>query len=96
MKKLLIRINNAITGFRGIITTIVTYVSLYVSSFFNSLTGVNHTALKGAALAAIPITLKLVWTDAWPKIQSWFKKEVDTDSVKSSPSPTQDTTPKGG
>lgn len=77
MKNFLIRINNSITGFRGLITTAVTYISIYVSSFFNNLTGINHTALKGAAIAAIPISLKLIWTDAWPKVQSWFAKEIE-------------------
>ena len=74
MKEWLKNMNTKLSGFRGLIVAGFTYASIYVSSFFENLSGINGAHLKGAAIAAIPISLKLIWTDALPKLKAWWNK----------------------
>jgi len=74
MKEWLKKMNQKLTGYRGLITTIGTYATIYTGSFFDNLTGINVDHLRGAALAAIPISLKLIWTDVVPKVKDWLSK----------------------
>lgn len=74
-KKMLIRLNEALTGFRGIIVILAPIGLAYVDAVSANLTGVTLAQVKSAAAFAIVPTLKLAWTDARPKIQSWFAKD---------------------
>lgn len=86
MKESLRKWNKKLEGFRGIITLIGTYLSIYASSFFDSITGVSPNALKGAAIMAIPVTLKLVWTDVRPRLLKalgeWISGGKGDDNAK--------------
>ena len=62
-------------GFRGLLIVLATYVSMYIASALDSLTGITPDNLKAAAITSIPIALKLIWTDAWPRIMEWLNDE---------------------
>ena len=61
-------INNAMTGFRGLLTILGTWAALFVDTFFAQVSGFSPEALKIAFLATLPITAKLIWTDLRPRI----------------------------
>lgn len=73
LKAVLIKINRKIEGFRGLLAIFGTFVTIYLGSFFDSLTGISRENIKGAAMAAAPLALKLIWTDARPRIMAWMK-----------------------
>lgn len=75
-KIILIRLNEALTGFRGIITILAPIGLAYLDAVSSNLTGVTLAQVKSAAAFAILPTLKLAWTDARPKIQRWFVKDT--------------------
>lgn len=60
-------------GFRGLLTILLTWFCLLVDTFTSQISTLSPAALKGAFLASIPITVKLIWTDAKPKIMEWIK-----------------------
>ena len=66
--------NDKLTGFRGLLTILGTWAMLFADTFFMQLSGLSPEALKAAFLATIPISIKLIWTDAKPMIQEWMKK----------------------
>ena len=47
---------------------------LVADTFFANITGFSPEALKIAFIATLPISAKLVWTDAKPRIMEWMKK----------------------
>lgn len=66
--------NDKIEGFRGILTILGTWAMLFMDTFMLHVSGFSPEALKIAFLATLPITAKLVWTDAKPRIMEWMKK----------------------
>ena len=67
-------LNDILTGFRTIIAILAPIGIAYIDAVSTQLTGVTPREVKIAALASIIPTLKLIWTDARPKIQSWVSK----------------------
>ena len=64
------RLNEFLTGFRGILlNAVIAGVGYFGDSFFAFLTGFSKEAAKGAAIAAGLNMVKLMYTDAWPKIK---------------------------
>ena len=63
-----------LTGFRGLLTILGTWAMLFADTFFMQLSGLSPDALKAAFLATLPISIKLIWTDAKPRLQEWMKK----------------------
>jgi hypothetical protein len=66
--------NDKLDGFRGLLTILGTWVMLVADTFFANITGFSPEALKIAFIATLPISAKLVWTDAKPRIMEWMKK----------------------
>ena len=65
--------NDKLTGFRGLITILGTWAMLFADTFFMQLSGLSPEAVKAAFIATLPISIKLIWTDAKPRIQEWMK-----------------------
>ena len=63
-----------IEGFRGLGVILVTWGLLLGDTFFSQITGATTAELKTALITSIPITLKLIWTDARPRIVAMFAK----------------------
>ena len=55
-------------GFRGLLTLLTTWILLLGDTFMTQVSGVSPGQLKAALIASLPITVKLIWTDARPKI----------------------------
>lgn len=66
--------NDKFTGFRGLLTILGTWAMLFADTFFMQLSGLSQEALKAAFLATLPISIKLIWTDAKPRIKEWMKQ----------------------
>ena len=65
--------NDKLTGFRGLLTILGTWAMLFADTFFMQLSGLSPEAVKAAFIATLPISIKLIWTDAKPRIQEWMK-----------------------
>ena len=59
-------------GFRGIITILGTWALLFVDTFTAQVTSLTPEALKASLIITGPITVKLIWTDARPRIMAWL------------------------
>lgn len=55
-------------GFRGLLTILSTYAAIYIDTITANLSGISLDQLKISAIMSAPITLKLIWTDAKPRI----------------------------
>ena len=66
--------NDKLDGFRGLLTILGTWVMLVAATFFANITGFSPEALKIAFIATLPISAKLIWTDAKPRIMEWVKE----------------------
>jgi len=67
------KVNDKLKGFRGILTILGTWVMLFIDTFFAQVSGFSPEALKIAFLATLPITAKLIWTEAKPRVMEWLK-----------------------
>lgn len=76
------RINDLLKGFRtilaawfgvGVVAT-THYLLLFISSFFAGLGGLGSDAIKGAAVAAVIVTLKQIVTDVIPRLRGTLEK----------------------
>lgn len=66
------KLNQKLSGFRGLLAYWLPFAVAYADTITINLTGLTGDNLKAAAvLAALP-TLKLIWTDARPKILNWI------------------------
>ena len=65
--------HDKLTGFRGLLTILGTWAMLFADTFFMQLSGLSPEAVKAAFIATLPISIKLIWTDAKPRIQEWMK-----------------------
>ena len=65
--------NDKLTGFRGLLTILGTWAMMFADTFFMQLSGLSPEAVKAAFIATLPISIKLIWTDAKPRIQEWMK-----------------------
>lgn len=65
--------NDKLTGFRGLLTILGTWAMLFADTFFMQLSGLSPESVKAAFIATLPISIKLIWTDAKPRIQEWMK-----------------------
>lgn len=61
-------LNDKLTGMRGLLTILSTWVLLFADTFSANITGLSPEALKAAFIASGPITAKLIWTDLRPKL----------------------------
>lgn len=59
-------------GFRGLLTILSTYAAVYIDTITANLSGISWDQLKLSAMMSSPIALKLIWTDARPKILNWI------------------------
>ena len=69
-------VNDKLTGFRGLLTLLGTWAMLFADTFFMQLSGLSPDALKAAFLATLPISIKLIYTDARPSIIRWINKSI--------------------
>ncbi len=67
--------NDKLEGFRGLLTILGTWAMLVMDTFLLNATGFSPEALKIAAIATAPISAKLIWTDAKPRIMRWITGE---------------------
>jgi hypothetical protein len=74
---MLSKLNKSLTGARGILTIAATYAIMYVDMVMANLVGVTPEMLKGAAMMAIPPTIKLIRTDLIPRLQELIKPTGD-------------------
>lgn len=65
--------NDKLRGFRGLLLILATWAGMYLDSAFNALSGLSPEAVKAAFIGSIPITVKLVWTDAKPRLMELIK-----------------------
>ena len=65
--------NDKLTGFRGLLTILGTWAMMFADTFFMQLSGLSPEAVKAAFIATLAISIKLIWTDARPRIQEWMK-----------------------
>ena len=63
-------------GFRGLLTILSTYAAIYIDTITANLSGISLDQLKIAAITAAPIAVKLIWTDARPKIINWIADKL--------------------
>lgn len=59
-------------GFRGLLTILGTWAMILGDTFFTQVSGVSPVELKVAFMASIPITIKLLWIDAKPRLTALF------------------------
>jgi hypothetical protein len=70
-------LNKTLTGIRGILTVLGTYSIMYLGFLMDNITGITPEMLKGAAIMAIPQTVKLIKTDLIPRLQELIKSTGD-------------------
>ena len=79
MKQLLRNINSGLEGFRGLIAIWVPIASFYFSNIFMGVNILTKDGIITAAQLSIIPTIKLVWTDAIPKMvklyNEWLEKK---------------------
>ena len=63
-------------GFRGLLTILSTYIAIYIDAVTTNLSGISMDQLKISAMIAAPIAVKLIWTDARPKIVNWIADKL--------------------
>jgi hypothetical protein len=68
--------NEKLKGFRGLLVILVSYVGMYVDAVVTNLTGITEDQVKIAALLAVPQAVKLIYTDAWPRISNWIADKL--------------------
>lgn len=73
MKKFLRSLNASLEGFRGLLTIWVPIGSAYISTLFMGLTSLTKEGVIIAAQLAMIPTVKLIWTDAIPKMVKLYK-----------------------
>lgn len=73
---MLSKLNTSLKGFRGILTILSTLFITYLDVFFTNITHVTLPQLKAAAIMALPISIKIFWTDARPRILNWIADRV--------------------
>ena len=66
--------NDKLKGFRGILTILGTLAMIFVDTFTTQITNLTPEALKASLVVTGPITVKLIWTEAKPRIMEWMKK----------------------
>lgn len=66
--------NDKLKGFRGILTILGTWAMIFVDTFTTQITSLTPDALKASLIVTGPITVKLIWTEAKPRIMEWIKK----------------------
>ena len=66
--------NKKLKGMRGILTILATYSIMYLDMVLTNLAGITPEMLKGAAMLAIPPTIKLIKTDLIPRLQELLNK----------------------
>jgi hypothetical protein len=66
------KLNTSLKGFRGLLAIWLPYAVGYIDMVTANLTGLTPAQLKAAAvLAALP-TIKLIVTDASPRMLNWI------------------------
>lgn len=73
-------INKQLTGVRGILTILATYSVMYLDMVLLNLAGITPEMLKGAAMLAIPPTIKLIRTDLIPRLQELINPKESKDA----------------
>lgn len=69
---MLSKLNDKLKGFRGLFAIWIPYLAIYIDTISSNLSGITLTQLKAAAILSVLPTLKLIWTDARPKILNWI------------------------
>lgn len=78
MKAFLIKLNTWLEGFRGLIAIWLPICVAYADTLFANITSISKTGIIAAAQLAIVPTVKLIWTDAIPKIVTLYNKWLKT------------------
>ena len=73
MKEFLRSINSAMEGFRGLIAIWIPIGSAYFGTLFMGLTVLSKEGIITAAQLTLVPTVKLIWTDAIPKMVKLYK-----------------------
>lgn len=78
MKAFLRKLNSMLEGFRGLIAIWIPIGAVFMDTLFSGLAGFTMQNIKTAALLAVVPTVKLIWTDAIPKMvtlyNNWLNK----------------------
>lgn len=69
-------VNQKLTGFRGLLAYWLPFAVAYIDVLTINLTGLTYEHIKASAIFAILPTLKLLWTDARPKIINWIADKL--------------------
>ena len=82
MKEFLRSINGALEGFRGLMAIWLPIGSAYFATLFMGLTVLSKEGIITAAQLSLVPTVKLIWTDAIPKMvklyKEWLEKPDET------------------
>jgi hypothetical protein len=78
MKNFLLKLNKRLEGFRGLIAIWIPIFTAYVGTAITGLLTFSKEGIITAATLAIVPTLKLVWTDAIPKMKAVYDKWLKT------------------
>lgn len=61
-------LNKTLEGFRGLLLLTATYAAFYIDTLTANISGFSSAQIKASAIMSAPIAIKLIWTDARPKI----------------------------
>ena len=78
MKKFLLKLNSRLEGFRGLIAIWIPIATAYVGTAVTGLVSFTKEGIITAATLAIVPTVKLIYTDALPKIGAMYLKWIDS------------------
>ena len=78
MKNFLLKLNKRLEGFRGLIAIWVPIITAYVGTALSGLLTFSKEGIITAATLAIVPTVKLIWTDAIPKMKALYDKWLRT------------------
>ena len=73
MKNMLRKLNTMLEGFRGILAIWIPIVTAYITTVVMGLTSLSQSGIVLSAQLAIIPTIKLIWTDAIPKMVELYK-----------------------
>ena len=79
MKNMLRKLNTMLEGFRGLLSIWIPIVTAYITTVVMGITSLSQGGIALSAQLAIIPTIKLIWTDAIPKMvklyNSWLNRK---------------------
>lgn len=72
MGKAAMRLNDLLTGFRGLLIVVGTYAMYFLDTFTANISGLTREDLMKSLALTLPVTLKLVLVDVRKKLSQWI------------------------